>query len=189
MYYYISPYYIFLIMFAKLSHDHVIIFRPFNSGGIEPWSFFLMCIPITGIPSSLAHFISHLAPLECHVFLLKSTIMPSQDLILVRHFCFHICSSQGCLTDISTKVKGERSFFACATKKSLYCSSSIAKLIKIRFFISLFDSSSSSKSALRRRATAPAPSITGHIFDFFLFSYILVLVSVGKIQALLVFCL
>src|SRR5690554_3162577 len=127
-----------------------------------------MCMPITGNPSSFAHLISQRVPLECQVFVLNRTIMPSQDLIFERHFCFHIFSSQGCFTDISTNVNGDRPYLACATKKFLYCSCSMAKLIKMRFFTSLPESSSSSKSAFRRRATAPAPRITGHMFDLYL---------------------
>lgn len=123
-----------LITLSRLSHDQVMIFLPFSSCGIAYRSFFRICIPMTGIPSSLAHLISHREPLECQVLLLNSTIMPSQPLIFVLQRACHSDCFQGCFTDMSINSNGVFSLFACFTRKSLYCTSFIAKLMKMRFF-------------------------------------------------------
>src|SRR5690606_30853947 len=128
-------------------------------------------------------------PLECHVFLLNRTITPSQERIFNRHLRCHTASSQGSLTDLSINSNGVLSFFACATKKSLYFTSSMAKLINI-FFLEFRpdDFHEPPEKALIRRASTSTPITIGHILGFLSFdsmlaaNFILVRIKLALLQ-------
>ena len=90
-------------------------------------------IPLRGMDSFFAQFISHNCPSAYLVFLVTILIIPSHPFIFVRQFVFH-AESQGFFTDISVKTKGEFLFFACPTRKSRSVTSSMAKLMNIRLF-------------------------------------------------------
>src|SRR5690606_37259920 len=99
------------------SHVQSITFLPVSSEGTTPCTDFWAWMPITGTPSSLAHLISHRCPSALIERLVTMAISPSHPLILLRQLVFHWLS-QGCLTDMSTKLKVDLAFFACPTKRS-----------------------------------------------------------------------
>ncbi len=121
-----------LIQLEMLSHVQLTIRIPFNSeGSRRGLSSCLPQIALRGISSSRAQFISHSCPSAFMVSRVTITRTPAHPLILVRHLLFH-AESHGRLTDKSTNLKGDWTFLAWPTNKSLKFLSSIAKLTKIR---------------------------------------------------------
>ena len=64
-------------------------------------------MPRIGLPSSLAHWISHFCPLEVSEFLLTSTITPWERRMRVRTLSFQ-SESYGSFTDMSMNSNGAR---------------------------------------------------------------------------------
>src|SRR5690554_633427 len=104
-------FYILSMKLFTFSHVHASLRIPYISEGLLLMFPFLIYIPLTFSPNSLAHFISQIAPSAFLVFSEIKTIIASQLLILVLQFVFQL-ESQGFFTDISTNSYGILVFFA-----------------------------------------------------------------------------
>src|SRR5712692_7360367 len=100
---------------SRLSQLQMFTRLPLNDAGSVGRSP-LIHISMVGTASSSAHFISQSSPSALAVFFEIRAITPSQPLTRDRQFVFH-CTSQGSLTDISTKSNGVFASLACPTRK------------------------------------------------------------------------
>src|SRR5216684_647564 len=121
-----------------LSHVQATFFTPvYSAGRVAGRSSVVVYMAITETRSSLAVFTSQIAPVAFAVFLLTKAIIPSHPLMRERHCVFHF-SSNGSLTDMLVNSNGLLPSFACPIRCSFAHLSSMAKLIKMRYFVANF---------------------------------------------------